>query len=86
LGPNFPHWLLEAQSHGVAASLGKRSLHAARVPGLNLLNMLQEAEFFGTVARGTEPAGLHLLLTMEQWEQCDLLTEGHWFPWHFRVK
>jgi hypothetical protein len=34
----------------------------------------------------TEPAGLHLLLPMQQRELLELLTQGHCFPWCFRVK
>jgi hypothetical protein len=37
-------------------------------------------------AQGTKPAGLCLLLLIEQWEPWVLLIQGHWFPWGFRVK
>jgi hypothetical protein len=45
------------------------------VLGPNFLHKLQGQQFCGAVARGTEPAGLHLLLPMEQWKLWDLLTE-----------
>jgi hypothetical protein len=41
---------------------------------------------YGSVARKKQLAGLCLLLPMEQWEPWDLLTQGHQFPWCFRVK
>jgi hypothetical protein len=33
-----------------------------------------------------EPAGLSLLLSVEQLEPRVLLAQGHWFPWSFMVK
>jgi hypothetical protein len=85
-GPDFPYRLQEVQSHGAAAALGEQSPWAVGAPQSNLPHGLQGAQFYGTVARETEPAGLCLLLPMEQQKPWDLLTQGHWFPWHFRVK
>jgi hypothetical protein len=36
--------------------------------------------------RGAKSAGLWLLLPVELWEPCILLTQRHWFTWCFMVK
>jgi hypothetical protein len=86
LGPNFLHRLLEMQSHCTAASLGEQSLRIPGIPGPDLSHRLQRAQFCGASSGRTEPASLHLLFPMEQWKPLDLLTQGPWFLWHFRVK
>jgi hypothetical protein len=55
------------------------------VQGPDFPQGLQGAQFCGAVAGGIKPAGLCPLLLQLQ-ELWDLLTQGHWFPWHFRVK
>jgi hypothetical protein len=56
------------------------------VLGPGFPHRLQGIQFSGTAARGTKPAGLCLLLPMEQQEPWDLLKQVCRFPWHFRVK
>jgi hypothetical protein len=76
------------REHGSVALLlaGEQSLWAEGVLGPDFPHRLQGAQFCGTAAGGTKPAGLHLLLPVEQWELWDLLTQGCQFPWHFRVE
>jgi hypothetical protein len=64
----------------VLLTVGEQSLQAAGILGPDFLHGLQGAQFCGAAARGTEPAGLCLLLPMEQREPCDLLTQGADFP------
>jgi hypothetical protein len=73
LGPNFLQGLQEVQSHGALTSSGEQSLRALGVSQSNLLHRLQGTQLYGTVTKGTEPAGLHLLLPVEQWELWYLL-------------
>jgi hypothetical protein len=54
--------------------------------GPNLLHGFQGAQFCGAVAGVTKPVSLCLLLHVEKWKPWDLLTQVHWFPWHFSVR
>jgi hypothetical protein len=86
LEPDFPHRPQEAQFCGSVACLGEESLLAVGVPGPDFPHRLQRTQFCGAADEETEPAGLCLLLPVEQQELWDLVAQGHWFLWLFRVK
>jgi hypothetical protein len=48
--------------------------------GPDFPNGLWGVQFSGTAAGGTKPAGLRLLLPLDQWEPWVLLTQGRRFP------
>jgi hypothetical protein len=73
-GARFLHRLQGLQSHSIAAGSGKQSLRTEGVPRPDFSPGPLGEQFFGTVARGTEPAGLCLLLPVEQQDPWDLLT------------
>jgi hypothetical protein len=85
LGLDFLHRMQGAQFSGTAASLREPSLSTTGVPGPDFSHRLQGVQFSDTAAGGTKPDGLHILLLVEQQEPLVLLTQGHQFPWCFRV-
>jgi hypothetical protein len=85
LGPDSNRGFRECSS--VACCLLRRAKPVgSRSFGAQSPTRVLEVQFSATASGGTGPAGLCLLLPLEQQEPWDLVIQVCQFPWYFRVK